>query len=234
MIYRKVKHFLHFLAILALVGLGNPSALTAGRTFQVEFSGSKLTVNVDNITLGVLLERIQEETGVAFTLDKGESRKTISVAFQGLPLDTAIRRILRTSNHAMVFSPAGALERVIVTGEGGKRSSLAENQIDQAAGTSRLLAKAPVSREDTNAAYAPVDPATQMLTPQRNPLKQVTDPEVAESPTMQITTPSDQMVVESRSDVRMEISRASTPMRIKDGVAQRMKITAPQSQNLPK
>lgn len=217
--------------ILALLGLGNPSALAAGWTFQVEFSGTKLTVDANNTTLGALLNEIHEKTGTTFILDEEASRKTVFLAFQGLPLETAIHRILRELDHTMVFRPDGALEKVIVTGESRKRSSAGENQRGSAPSTLRPLAEASVLREDRNVTSAPfVDPATQMSVPQRNPLEQVVGSKRPESPTadkMQITTPSDEMVVESGSNVRMEISGASTPMLIEDGAGQGMKITSP-------
>jgi len=237
MLRPKLKKLLYPLVMLTLVALGNPYALAAGGICKVEFLGNKLTVDVDNAPLGALLIKIQEKTGVRFTLNEGESKKIVSLAFQGLPLDTAIRRILRTSNYAMVFRPDGALEKVIVTGQGSKRWSLADNEMYEAPGTLRPVAKASGSQEAKNATYAPVDLPARVATPQRNSLEKVTDSKVPGSPTageMQITGPSDQMVIQSRPDVKMQITHASTPMIIEEWDGKRMNITYPQNQNVPK
>ena len=96
------------------------SEAVASRThmnFKLDYLNNKLSVNVEKVTLDSVLAKIQEKTGIKFLLDKEESDKIISVGFQALPLEMALKRILNNLNHAVIFGPDYNIQKVIIVGK---------------------------------------------------------------------------------------------------------------------
>ena len=75
----------------------------------------KLTVRVKNWSLESLLDRVSEQSGIAFVAPQGMGTAPVSLNLQNLPLEEALRQIL--SNHDTFFLWAAA-------GQPGKPSSL--------------------------------------------------------------------------------------------------------------
>jgi hypothetical protein len=93
----------------------SPLQASASKTrCQVGYIKDKLTVNVDNVTLGHLLAVIREKTGIEFVIDQGRSETPISIELGPLPVVEGVKRILSHSNHALLFGTNNKLIKVII------------------------------------------------------------------------------------------------------------------------
>ena len=89
-------------------------ASTNNTTFSLEFlDDGTLTLNAKAVPLGTLLGRIQEDTNLEFKVHEDHLELPISVSFQSLPLNQAIKRILRGVSYVCVFDPSTNIEKVI-------------------------------------------------------------------------------------------------------------------------
>ena len=82
-----------------------------------------LAAKTDNVPLDSLLARLREKTGITFLFAKDLSDTIISVEFQALPMQEAIRRILNRLNHAIIFGSEGKIQKVIIFGESNNLSA---------------------------------------------------------------------------------------------------------------
>ena len=89
-------------------------ASTNNTTFTLEFlDDGTLTLNAKAVPLGTLLARVQEDTNLEFKVHEDHLELPISVSFQSLPLNQAIKRILRGVSYVCVFDPNTNIEEVI-------------------------------------------------------------------------------------------------------------------------
>jgi hypothetical protein len=92
-------------ATLAGKGPVNPPSSPPKRTEQassVTVKEGRLSVRLENRSLDWILEEISREAKVAIISGAGVGRRRVSVAFQDLPLDDGLRRILK-DNDAFFF-----------------------------------------------------------------------------------------------------------------------------------
>ena len=104
-----------FVFLVSFILLSPPvRASTNNSNPSVEFSDNgTLTLSAEALPLGTLLEKIREKTSVEFKIPKKLLEQPISISFQSLPLDKAIRRILRGVSYTCIFDSDGNVEKII-------------------------------------------------------------------------------------------------------------------------
>jgi hypothetical protein len=83
----------------------------------VEVDGDRISVHAEGISLGELLEDVEEKTGVQFTFTGAGAAKQIFVDFKMLPLAEGIKKILHPLSCAAVYDDMGKLRRVVILGQ---------------------------------------------------------------------------------------------------------------------
>lgn len=111
------KYGLLFILIILVFMVSEAVASMTHMNYKLEYLNNKLSVNVEKVALGSVLAKIQEKTGIKFQLDKEQSGKIISVEFQALPIEMALKRILNNLNHAVIFGPDYNIQKVIIVGK---------------------------------------------------------------------------------------------------------------------
>jgi len=74
--------------------------------FVVKVDGERLTVRLQGIPLHVALKAIERESGVALAL-LGPLREEITIAFDDLPLEQGLRRLLGNRSYILFYAAAG-------------------------------------------------------------------------------------------------------------------------------
>jgi hypothetical protein len=102
-----------FLVSLSLLS-SQVQASTKHTNFTLKFlDNGTLTLNAEAVPLATLLRDIQEKTHLEFKMHEGLLERPISVRFQSLPLNKAIRRILHGVSYACILGLSGNIETVI-------------------------------------------------------------------------------------------------------------------------
>ena len=79
----------------------------------VDLSAKGLTVYAEDVPLRSVLDEIARMTGIRVRLDDGD-RNTLTIAFEDVPVEEGLRRVLRGRNFFMVAVPQGSIERAHV------------------------------------------------------------------------------------------------------------------------
>ena len=128
-----VKFFQCFLLIITIFIVAQLGSSETVEYYQIEFLHDKLSVNLKDSALGPILSVIGEKTGIEFFLNKDEYDRTVSVSFQSLPVDRALKRVLSGISHACFFNADGQIQKVIIVGEGKGSVAVSKFQAGQAA-----------------------------------------------------------------------------------------------------
>ncbi len=89
-------------------------AYTKNTSFSLEFlDDGTLTLDAEGVPLRNLLGKIQGKTNLEFEIQKSLLGQPISVRFKSLPLEEAIKRILRGVSYACVFNSSGNVEKIV-------------------------------------------------------------------------------------------------------------------------
>jgi len=117
---------------LAFLILMNPQFLASGTNThcKIDILNNRLKVDVENVSLGSVLETIHKKTGLEVVVGKDQSNQLISVQFQYLPLDKALKRILNRFMYASLFGPSGDIQKVIIVGNSDTLINRPERKID--------------------------------------------------------------------------------------------------------
>lgn len=99
----------------------NGALVLAHASNAVLVSRGRLTATLQQVPLKTVLQELQQQTGLKYTLPREEADRPISVAFTALPLRTGLSRILAHVNHAISFDANGMPVQVIIgkKAEGG-------------------------------------------------------------------------------------------------------------------
>jgi hypothetical protein len=83
-----------------------------------------MSAELQEVSLRLILERLQRETGIWFKGDESALEESISIRFKDLPLHEGLRRILSNINHVLVFDQERGLVGLFILGkkDPGKRS----------------------------------------------------------------------------------------------------------------
>jgi len=102
-----------FLVSLILLS-SHVQASTNHGNLSLEFlDNGTLTLDAQGVPLATLLGDIQEKTNLEFKIHESLFERPISVSFQSLPLNKAIKRILHGVSYACILSLSGNIETVI-------------------------------------------------------------------------------------------------------------------------
>lgn len=101
------------------------SAPAAGDTAGVSFDGERLSVEFRGVSLADGLRQITDETGITFKVDPGVSG-SLNARFQGLPINRAIPRLLRSYSHILLYETVQGTDQVatvIILPEGSQQTN---------------------------------------------------------------------------------------------------------------
>ena len=102
MVSNHMKSFVFYAFLLVFFSAVSP-AVSASVDSSVHFQKGNLSVKFVNVPIRAALADIAASTGISVYFDP-EIKATISSRFKNLPLDVALRRLLRNQSHALVFS----------------------------------------------------------------------------------------------------------------------------------
>ena len=93
-----------------------PTKSKPAKSMSVSANDSLITMSVQNMPLGEVLEKLEEATGRTFTIDEQWQEIPVSVALDNVPLDRALKRILVNLNHVVIYG-ANAQVKIVVLGK---------------------------------------------------------------------------------------------------------------------
>jgi hypothetical protein len=111
----RIKQSALVMLVAGILVIGHLGAARGANTVEVD--GDRLSVHAEGISLGELLEVVEEKTGIQFTFTGAGATKQIFVDFKGLPLAEGIKRILHPLSCAAVYDDMGKLRRVVILGQ---------------------------------------------------------------------------------------------------------------------
>jgi len=166
-----------------------PFAFGANNTNQIKFLDNKLSVNIENVSLGSVISEIHAKTGIEFLLNEEEAGRTVSVSFQPLPLEKALKRILSHTNHSIIFTAKSDIRKVIIVGSSNVPSGLQANQSNISSSSHIAVFTPPIGDMKVT---PPPETDAMIRTPSTKDMK-ITPPPVEEA--MVLTPPSGGMKV---------------------------------------
>ena len=112
---------LMFLVFLCRNSLGS---IDADASENVKIKGDLISIQVEGIRLGKLLNVIEEKTGIEFDLDKSLMDNEISVDFKELSVLEGIKKAICPLNYAIVYDPNDVVIKVIIRDQSNASSPM--------------------------------------------------------------------------------------------------------------
>lgn len=81
---------------------------------SIKWKNNHMTADIKKAVLNDVLNKIEEEKGLLFTIEQSLLNKKISVSFKNLEFSEAIKRILNSFNYAMIYDKHGTIKKVNV------------------------------------------------------------------------------------------------------------------------
>jgi type IV secretory pathway VirB10-like protein len=101
-------------AILLLAAPFSPvAAASASSVENLSENDSLITISVQNMPLGEVLEKIEETTDLKFNLDEQWKDIPVSVTLDKTPLDKALKRILVNLNNVIIYGSNDQVKIVV-------------------------------------------------------------------------------------------------------------------------
>lgn len=82
----------------------------------------RITLEANNRALGEVLDQISRDTGYTFALEESWQDRPVKASLRNVPLHRALKRILSSLNHALIYESDTDI-RVAIYGEPGARPS---------------------------------------------------------------------------------------------------------------
>jgi hypothetical protein len=117
-------------AALGLMLLGSGRIPHEVVPLWVDVSAAGLTVFAEDVPLRLILDEIGRVTGMRIRVD-GADQENVTIAFEDVPVDEGLRRVLRAKNFFMVSAPRGGVGQAHVFRQGG--TPPAERRVAEAA-----------------------------------------------------------------------------------------------------
>jgi hypothetical protein len=105
--------FVTILLLVLLNGYGSTSVVSSTLPY-VTVVGDHISVQAKWVQLGDILMAIEQKTGIQFEANERILEKKIYVEFEGLHLQEAIKKILPSMNHAIVYNAPGKIHKVVI------------------------------------------------------------------------------------------------------------------------
>jgi hypothetical protein len=116
-----MKNYKYFASIISMVT--SFYIVSAWMLFAQTLSDeSRVSMEVKNEALGVVLDEISQETGYSFSIDKARKDHPVKASLHNVPLNLALKRILGTLNHAIVYESDTQI-RIEIYGKPAARSA---------------------------------------------------------------------------------------------------------------
>jgi len=188
--------FLSWILLLSGISLLISSLAIAAYTdrLQINFSDNRLSVNIENSPLINVLEKMRDKAGLIFVVAEDASYQNITVQFNSLPFETALKIILYDFNYSLVYDPDANIQKVTIL-NGLKKASSRETK--------------PTSKNDIVTTYR----SENIESESRQSISLIGQRERTE--TMDISVPSNSAMIVQPPDSRsMNIINSSQPMQI--------------------
>ena len=117
---RMVRGFVLAMA-LQLASFGWVTAVRAAEPLWVDLTAQGLTVYAEGVPLRSIVDKLGQVTGVRVRLDEGRD-EPITIAFEDVPIEEGLRRLLRGRNFVFVSMPIDGVERARVFRTGDSRA----------------------------------------------------------------------------------------------------------------
>jgi hypothetical protein len=122
LVYSKIKKNLRQCTILRLILLlwaissfiSSPSIAASADRLQISFSDNRLSVHIENSSLFDVLEKMQDETGLIFAVAEDAGYQNVTVQFNSLPIENALKIILYDFNYSFVYDTDGKIQNVTI------------------------------------------------------------------------------------------------------------------------
>jgi hypothetical protein len=95
------------------------NAAQVSSDFVIEFEDQSVSAKLKNASLVQVLEKIKQETGIWINLNASMHGKEVSIIFDDLTLEAAIKRILHNLNHILVYDRNKSLVGVYILDKKG-------------------------------------------------------------------------------------------------------------------
>jgi hypothetical protein len=100
----KITPILTLCCALVFFALGSFSlAASVKGEIDLKFKGERMSVELQEVSLRVILKELEREKGIWFKGDESLLEETVSTRFEDLPLQEGLTRILFRINHTFVF-----------------------------------------------------------------------------------------------------------------------------------
>jgi hypothetical protein len=121
------------LALCGLMAAVNAWALKDANTVRAR--EGRLSVHVQGLPLGELLEAVKQETGINFLVDASLKNKKVFLSFRGLELLEGIKRIVQHLDSVFIYDSSGRLNMVYLLGTDGVPTTKPAVRADPATAT---------------------------------------------------------------------------------------------------
>lgn len=119
----RTERFLRRICLVILLVITAIGSLQARIAFAQETDdGPRITLEARNRALGDVLDQISRDTGYTFTLEESWREHSVKASLQNVPLHRALKRVLATLNHALIYETETDI-RIVIYGEMGPRPS---------------------------------------------------------------------------------------------------------------
>jgi hypothetical protein len=101
------------LSLPLLLAVPDPAA---GEDLFIDFEGETLSARVEESTLKTVAEKIENETGIWFKAREALLQEKVSAAFDELPLEDGLERILSRMSYSLVYDDHNDIVGVFLFG----------------------------------------------------------------------------------------------------------------------
>ena len=79
---------------------------------QITFSASRLSAIIENSPLITVLEKLHADAGLEFSVPESAGHQPITAKFNSLPLETALKIILKGFNYSLIYGPKDNVQKI--------------------------------------------------------------------------------------------------------------------------
>ena len=97
-----------------------PGIALSSEKNQLNCVRNNCSANIENIPIISILETLADNTGIIYVLDKNKVTLKISVKFEDLSVEKAIKRILIDLSYSIVYNNKGDVQKIIIVDKNRK------------------------------------------------------------------------------------------------------------------
>lgn len=105
-----------FCLILLFWSYHPAKAMVPASTGRLQIDNDHISASLDSTPLGIILHRLWTQQGIWYDAEENILRANVSVAFEDLPIDKGIYRILSRMNFSIFYRNNGEIEGILILG----------------------------------------------------------------------------------------------------------------------